>query len=134
MDNGGNFFITLEQNAKASGSNYGSDGNLFSDIKERYWKQFPKIQVFEEGYNKDYIYEKGIIIPSLNNTNNKFDFMFNMKSNSDNISKRGGRRHIILLTMRGAIKFNMWKRTEGGKISNIIFVSIFFELFHIFGT
>ncbi len=23
---------------------------------------------------------------------------------------------MILLTMRGAIKFNMWKRTEGGKM------------------
>lgn len=36
----------------------------------------------------------------------------------DHTKKSGfvGGRPMILLTMRGAIKFNMWKRTEGGKM------------------
>ena len=116
VDNAGNFLITLEQNAKASGSNYNADGHLFSNIKERVWKDFPDLKVFEEGYNKDYIYENALNISPLNKTNNNFEFDLKSNSNSDNISKHGGRRRLILLTMRGAIKFNMWKRTEGGKM------------------
>jgi len=46
----------------------------------------------------------------------------------NNSSKRGfvGGKPIPLLTMRGTIKFNMWKRTEGGKPRLLIF-KIFFD-------
>ena len=61
--------------------------------------------MFEEGYNKDYIYEKRKHIPDLES---------NLYLDSKTIYRGPD---MILLTMQGAIKFNMWKRTEGGKIS-----------------
>lgn len=70
------------------------------------------MKIFEEGYDKDYIYEqvKNIPILKLNEKNENFGLNFKLRPKY----VRGS--DIILLTMRGAIKFNMWKRTEGGKM------------------
>ena len=85
-------------------------------MSKRTWKKFPELEVFEEGYRKDYIFEKGRNIPllNLNNENKKTDI--NLKLITTQNKKYKGSPDIILLTMRGAIKFNMWKRTEGGKM------------------
>lgn len=71
------------------------------------------MKVFEEGYDKDYIYEKRKDVDKLNIKSPNW-----FKTNLDSLSKRGfvGGTLQPLLTMRGAIKFNMWKRTEGGKM------------------
>ncbi len=66
VDNGGYFFITLEQNAIASGSEYESEKPFWNKLMNRFWKEFPDLKVFEEGYNKDYIFEERKNIPILN--------------------------------------------------------------------
>ncbi len=112
VDNGGNFFITLEQNAKASRSNYEkADKPLWTKLVKRTWKDFPDLEVFKKGYDKDYIYEKRDKIPVLDIKQDNFPNKFKtyLEGNSGTVSRIGKPRP--LLTMRGAIKFNMWKRT-----------------------
>ena len=65
MDKAGNFFITLEQNAKASGAKYDSDSPVFNKLRKQAWKKYPELKIFEEDYNKDYIYQKRRDIPIL---------------------------------------------------------------------
>jgi len=78
------------------------------------------LKIFEEGYDKDYIYEEKKYIPIIQEEQVEMNTLISNKSDHllNNLSKRGliGGSPPILLTMRGAIKFNMWKRTEGGKM------------------
>ena len=83
--------------------------------------------IFEEGYNKDYIYEKRINIPVLQvehiNPSNHISNMIG--KNRDKMPRIGKPRP--LLTMRGAIKFNMWKRTVFIKNFEYYFFSFHFN-------
>lgn len=117
VDTNGKFFLTLEQNAIASESDYEkADKFLWSKLVNRVWKKFSKLKVFEEGYDKDYIYEKRENIPIIDSTNKDSPDKFKtyLGDNSNKMPRIG--KPQLLLTMRGAIKFNMWKRTEGEKM------------------
>lgn len=88
--------------------------NQFGQIKERYWKSYPILKVFEEGYNKDYVYEERKNIPILGTNSTDVKNSINVEHELNLTKKTGfvGGKSQTLLTMRGAIKFNMWKRTE----------------------
>ena len=118
VDGAGNFFITLKQNAIASGSEYESDSSFWGKLVKRTWKNYPKLKVFEKGYNKDYIYEERINISKIGIEKANSQSPPYFKNKVVKLSKKGyvAGIPIILLTMCGAIKFNMWKRTEGGKM------------------
>ena len=106
----------MEQNAIASGSKYKSDIVIFNNLRNRYWKNFPDLKIFEEGYDKDYIYEERKYIPILQAKRvDPPNIISNYIGKNQRKMPRIGKR-MVLLTMRGAIKFNMWKRTEGGKM------------------
>jgi len=117
VDGAGNFFITIEQNAIASGSEYKSDITFWNNLRKRYWKEFSELKIFEEGYNKDYIIEERKNIPILQIKQDK---------NSSIITNYTGKHSEIvgfkignprtLLTIQGAIKFNHRKKSEGGQM------------------
>lgn len=79
------------------------------------------MKIFEEGYDKDYINEERKNIPKLPKEFLKLQRSDYFKNNLNKVSGRGlsGGTGIVLLTMRGAIKFNMFKRSEGGNLDYV---------------
>ena len=87
-----------------------SEKPFWNKLMKRTWKKYSTLKIFEEGYNRDYVYEKRENIPVL-----QIEQANPSNIGSTNIGKKVKKTGFVggkpqpLLTMRGAIKFNMWK-------------------------
>lgn len=108
-DNEGNWYITLEQNAIATESNYDSDRVLWSRKDSGlHYRKYGDLDryIFLEGKDKDYFYMNRGILPPIPSEG------FEVTLSETSQDRYRGGSEILIFTLSGAVKFNFRKRKE----------------------
>lgn len=108
-DKDGIWYITLEQNAIATESNYESDQKLWNrKTTGLHYRKYENLDryIFLEGKDKDYFYMNRSDLPPISLKG----FEVHLSETSQDRYKGGS--NILILTLSGAVKFNFRKRKE----------------------